>query len=105
VINPSVSIGVVSYPDDGRTSDELMITADESMYRSKRSGKNRMTGVPVMDVEAAGRPAEDIAAARAAATATVATEPAGAVAPVAAGRTTRPRTPRKRASGPTGDTV
>ena len=28
MIQPSVSIGVVSYPDDGRTSDELMITAD-----------------------------------------------------------------------------
>ena len=45
-IKPSISIGVVSYPDDGRTSDELMITADTSMYRSKRSGKNRVTGVP-----------------------------------------------------------
>jgi diguanylate cyclase (GGDEF)-like protein len=48
LIQPSVSIGVVSYPDDGRTSDELMITADTSMYRSKRAGKNRVTGVPVM---------------------------------------------------------
>jgi diguanylate cyclase (GGDEF)-like protein len=47
VIQPSVSIGVVSYPDDGATSDELMITADSSMYRSKRAGKNRVTGVPV----------------------------------------------------------
>jgi diguanylate cyclase (GGDEF)-like protein len=63
-IQPSVSIGVVSYPDDGRTSDELMITADESMYRSKRSGKNRVTGVPVMDVEAAGRPADELAGAQ-----------------------------------------
>ncbi len=44
-IRPSVSIGVVSFPEDGRTSDELMITADRSMYRSKRAGKNRVTGV------------------------------------------------------------
>ena len=51
MIQPSVSIGVVSYPDDGRTSDELMITADTSMYRSKRAGKNRVTGVPVMATE------------------------------------------------------
>ena len=61
MIQPSVSIGVVSYPDDGRTSDELMITADKSMYRSKRSGKNRVTGVPVMadaaDVRGAADPA------------------------------------------------
>ena len=48
VLQPSVSIGVVSYPDDGTTSDELMISADSSMYRSKRAGKNRVTGVPVM---------------------------------------------------------
>jgi len=48
LLQPSVSIGVVSYPDDGRTSDELMITADSSMYRSKREGKNRVTGVPVV---------------------------------------------------------
>nr|MBA2380643.1 GGDEF domain-containing protein [Chloroflexota bacterium] len=53
-IQPSISIGVVSYPEDGRTSDELMITADTSMYRSKRGGKNRVTGVPVMDPASAG---------------------------------------------------
>jgi diguanylate cyclase (GGDEF)-like protein len=46
-IQPSVSIGVVSYPEDGRTTDELLITADSSMYRSKRAGKNRVTGVDV----------------------------------------------------------
>ena len=46
MIQPSISIGVVSYPDDGRTSDELMITADASMYRSKRAGKNRVTRRP-----------------------------------------------------------
>ncbi|HEX2755694.1 MAG TPA: GGDEF domain-containing protein [Candidatus Limnocylindrales bacterium] len=46
MIQPSISIGVVSYPEDGRTSDELMITADTSMYRSKHAGKNRVTGVP-----------------------------------------------------------
>jgi diguanylate cyclase (GGDEF)-like protein len=48
-IRPSISIGVVSYPEDGRTSDELMITADTSMYRSKRAGRNRVTGVPTGD--------------------------------------------------------
>jgi two-component system cell cycle response regulator len=69
LIQPSVSIGVVGYPDDGRTSDELMITADTSMYRSKRAGKNRVTGVPVMATEddpgpGAAEPAEpEVAAA------------------------------------------
>jgi diguanylate cyclase (GGDEF)-like protein len=63
LIQPSISVGVVSYPDDGRTSDELMIAADTSMYRSKRAGKNRVTGVPivtgvpVMDASVIGTPA------------------------------------------------
>ena len=56
MIQPSISIGVVSYPEDGQTSDELMITADTSMYRSKRGGKNRVTGVPVMDPAVVARP-------------------------------------------------
>jgi diguanylate cyclase (GGDEF)-like protein len=59
MINPSISIGVVSYPEDGRTSDELMITADSSMYHSKRAGKNRVTGVPVMDESVNGVPAAE----------------------------------------------
>ena len=42
---PSLSVGVVSYPDDGTTADELMISADGAMYASKRAGKNRVTGV------------------------------------------------------------
>jgi PleD family two-component response regulator len=43
-ITTSISIGVVSYPDDGQTADELMIAADEAMYSSKRLGKNRVVG-------------------------------------------------------------
>ena len=46
-VRPSLSIGVVSYPGDGTTADELMISADGAMYRSKRAGKNRVTGVDV----------------------------------------------------------
>ena len=42
----SLSIGVVNYPDDGRTADELIISADGAMYASKRAGKDRVTGVP-----------------------------------------------------------
>jgi diguanylate cyclase (GGDEF)-like protein len=45
--HPSISIGVVSYPGDGRTADELMISADNAMYTSKRAGKDRVTGVSV----------------------------------------------------------
>jgi diguanylate cyclase (GGDEF)-like protein len=46
-VKPSLSVGVVSYPDDGSTADELMISADGAMYASKRAGKNRVTGVNV----------------------------------------------------------
>ncbi|HEY0444593.1 MAG TPA: GGDEF domain-containing protein [Candidatus Limnocylindrales bacterium] len=46
-VRTSLSVGVVSYPDDGKTADELMISADRAMYASKRSGKNRVMGLPV----------------------------------------------------------
>ena len=55
-MRPSLSIGVVAYPGDGRTSDELMIAADAAMYRSKRSGKNRVTGVEAPAPAVAGGP-------------------------------------------------
>ncbi len=50
---PSLSIGVVAYPDDGRTADGLIISADGAMYASKRAGKDRVTGVPI---QPSGRP-------------------------------------------------
>src|SRR6476659_3022599 len=56
-IKPSLSIGVVAYPDDGRTADELIISADGAMYASKRAGKDRVTGVPM---QATGRPATPV---------------------------------------------
>lgn len=40
--HPTVSVGVVSYPTDGRTADALMLSADRAMYVSKRGGKNRV---------------------------------------------------------------
>jgi diguanylate cyclase (GGDEF)-like protein len=45
-VRTSMSVGMVSYPDDGRTADELMISADRAMYASKRMGKNRVMGAP-----------------------------------------------------------
>jgi diguanylate cyclase (GGDEF)-like protein len=41
---PTISIGVVSYPADGRTADALVASADRAMYASKRGGKNRVAG-------------------------------------------------------------
>ncbi len=45
-LRTSLSIGVVAYPHDGTTVDDLMITADQAMYASKRQGKNRVAGFP-----------------------------------------------------------
>jgi diguanylate cyclase (GGDEF)-like protein len=56
-IESSISVGVVSYPNDGRTSDELLISADQAMYASKRGGKNRVMGFPVA---VAGQPDDSV---------------------------------------------
>jgi diguanylate cyclase (GGDEF)-like protein len=56
-IEASMSVGVVSFPEDGRTSDELMISADQAMYASKRSGKNRVMGLPLV---VGGRPDDSV---------------------------------------------
>jgi diguanylate cyclase (GGDEF)-like protein len=36
-----VSIGIAVGPDDGKTADELLVNADNALYRSKSSGRNR----------------------------------------------------------------
>jgi diguanylate cyclase (GGDEF)-like protein len=42
----SVSIGLVSHPEDGLTVEELMIAADRAMYHAKSLGKNQISGYP-----------------------------------------------------------
>ncbi len=42
----SVSIGLVSCPEDGRSGEELMIAADRAMYQAKSLGKNQVSGNP-----------------------------------------------------------
>ena len=36
----TASIGVASYPGDGQKVEELILAADQAMYRAKQSGKN-----------------------------------------------------------------
>jgi hypothetical protein len=40
----SASFGVVTYPDDGTTMEELIADVDKAMYESKRRGKNQIVG-------------------------------------------------------------
>ncbi|HET8776629.1 MAG TPA: GGDEF domain-containing protein [Candidatus Limnocylindria bacterium] len=42
----SVSIGLVSHPEDGLGAEELMIAADRAMYQAKKLGKNQISGNP-----------------------------------------------------------
>ena len=42
----SVSIGLVSHPEDGLSGEELMSAADRAMYQAKSLGKNQISGNP-----------------------------------------------------------
>lgn len=42
-INVTASIGISIFPDDSTKVEDLMIYADEAMYDSKRSGKNKFS--------------------------------------------------------------
>lgn len=39
----TVSVGIASYPRDGVTYDDLLITADKAMYDAKRKGKSTLS--------------------------------------------------------------
>lgn len=39
----SISVGVASYPADGKTAEEILKAADEGVYHSKKNGRNRVT--------------------------------------------------------------
>ncbi|MDQ3447889.1 MAG: GGDEF domain-containing protein, partial [Chloroflexota bacterium] len=65
-IRTSVSVGLVSYPEDGVTLEQLMASVDAAMYESKRRGKNQIVGyvtrtqrVPTTDQAGAGHTADD----------------------------------------------
>jgi diguanylate cyclase (GGDEF)-like protein len=81
----SVSIGLVSHPEDGMGAEELMAAADRAMYQAKKLGKNQISGNP--------RPRPALLARRSAAE-----EDAPAAAEVPAGKAAKP--PRNGNSGP-----
>lgn len=41
--NPTLSIGVAAYPEDGTTRNALTHAADEALYRAKRAGGNTVS--------------------------------------------------------------
>ncbi len=41
--NPTISLGVATYPEDGQTTIELTHAADEALYRAKRTGGNAIS--------------------------------------------------------------
>jgi len=45
-VTTSVSIGLVSHPEDGATVEELVRAADKAMYNAKALGKNQISGFP-----------------------------------------------------------
>ncbi len=66
LIRTSASIGLVTYPDDGRTWAELMRRADLAMYEAKRRGRDQI--VHYARAGAAGAPSAPRAAYAVAAT-------------------------------------
>jgi diguanylate cyclase (GGDEF)-like protein len=40
----TVSIGVASFPEDGKTGEQLLVAADQAMYQAKRQGRNLVVG-------------------------------------------------------------
>ena len=42
-ISVSTSIGITCFPNDANTDSEILINADQAMYASKNSGRNRYT--------------------------------------------------------------
>ena len=41
--NPTLSVGVAAYPEDGKTRSDLTHAADEALYRAKRGGGNAVS--------------------------------------------------------------
>ncbi|MGE0172221.1 MAG: GGDEF domain-containing protein [Oligoflexales bacterium] len=55
-VNVTASIGVANCPEHGKDKATLLRLADESMYRSKKSGKNRVVVTRTQDVRESAVP-------------------------------------------------
>jgi diguanylate cyclase (GGDEF)-like protein len=67
LLRSTASIGVVAFPEDGRTADALTNRADQVMYAAKRAGRDRvsvegrMEPAPVMHVRPTGSSSRSLA--------------------------------------------
>jgi len=52
-VDMTVSIGIASYPDDGESLEGIMENADRALYKSKKTGRNRVTPYSRSNKEAA----------------------------------------------------
>jgi two-component system, cell cycle response regulator len=60
----SVSIGVATCPEDGRTPSQLVEAADRALYCAKRSGRNLVVAAGAVDASGGPVPGESAAAER-----------------------------------------
>jgi diguanylate cyclase (GGDEF)-like protein len=44
IMQTTFSAGVASFPDHGKTIDEVLLNADLALYAAKRAGRNRVVG-------------------------------------------------------------
>jgi len=58
-VKNTVSIGIASYPEHGRTLDAITARADQAMYEAKRLGRNRVASYSAAVVEAIAAPEPD----------------------------------------------
>jgi diguanylate cyclase (GGDEF)-like protein/PAS domain S-box-containing protein len=43
-ITATISLGVATFPDQGRQGSEVIVKADQALYQSKQAGRDRVTG-------------------------------------------------------------
>lgn len=48
-IKATVSVGIATFPEDGKSAEELVDKADWALYRSKKLGRNRVSSFGVYD--------------------------------------------------------
>lgn len=56
-VHVTASLGIATYPEDGRTGEDLLACADRAMYRAKEAGKDRVASGAASGAEFAGKAA------------------------------------------------